>query len=184
MTRFRMAPAAAALHHAWIGGLLEHTLQLLRIADRTVPLYPGLNRDLVLMGVFLHDLAKTSELSYEQGFQYTDDGNLVGHIVRGAIWLQVKAARAGQRSGEKLPPEALRCLQHIILSHHGLPEHGAAKVPATPEAIFVAQIDNLDAKTTMTLSAAERDRDPVEGFTEKVWALGTRVYRPDPLRGD
>lgn len=185
MSRFRLAPAAASLHHAWIGGLLEHTLQLMRIADRVLPLYPDLNRDLVLVGLFLHDIGKTAELDWEQGFRYTTDGNLVGHIVRAAIWIQLKAVVAGRASGHPLAPDQLRCLQHVILSHHGLPEHGAAKIPATPEAIFVSQLDDLDAKTQMALSAAERDMpEPAGdggGFTDRIWALNTRLYRPDPF---
>ncbi len=140
------------------------------------------------MGLFLHDLAKTTELTWEKGFDYTTDGNLIGHVVRGAIWLQVKAALAGKQSGHRLPPDALRVLQHIIISHHGEPEYGAAKLPSTPEAIFVAMLDNLDAKTEMALSHSRPDPAPVlviEGdFTDKVWALGTRLFKPDPLLGD
>ena len=186
MNKFRLAPAAMNLHHAWIGGLLEHTLQLLKLAERMLPLYPQLNRDLVLMGLFLHDLGKTAELTWEKGFDYTTDGNLIGHIVRGAIWLQFKAAVAAKNSGQKLPTEALRVLQHIIISHHGVPEFGAAKVPATPEAIFVAMLDNLDAKTTMSLTYSRPDPPPTVNctaeFTDKVWALDTRLYKPDPLK--
>ncbi len=150
-----------------------------------LPYYPQLNRDLVLMGIFLHDLGKTAELTWERGFDYTADGNLVGHVVRGAIWLQFKAAVAARQSGQKLPTDALRVLQHIVLSHHGLMEFGAAKVPATPEAIFVAHLDNLDARTAMGLEAAQRDAptsaEPGREFTEKVWALNSKIYRPDPL---
>lgn len=186
MAGFRRAPAAVNLHHAWIGGLLEHTLQLLRLAEVMLPLYPQLNRDIVLMGLFLHDLGKTGELTWEQGFDYTEDGNLVGHVVRGAIMLQFKAAVAAKQTGQKLPPAALRVLQHIILSHHGQLAFGAAKVPSTPEAIFISMLDNLDAKTSLALGQA---RSPMaggampEGFTDKLWALETRLYRPDPLAG-
>lgn len=183
MDKFKQAPAAMSMHHAWIGGLLEHTLQLLKLADQMLPLYARLNRDVVLMGLFLHDIGKTGELTWEKGFDYTPDGNLVGHVVRGAILLQFKAAIAGKQSGQKLPTEALRVLQHIIISHHGRPEYGAAKMPSTPEAIFVALLDNLDAKTSMGLEAA-RPEVPSEfagDFTDKVWALETRLYGPDPL---
>ena len=187
MSSFRQAPAAVSMHHAYIGGLLEHTLQLLNLAEAMLPLYPRLNRDIVLMGLFLHDLAKTTELTWEKGFDYTADGNLIGHVVRGAIWLQVKAALAGKQSGNRLPSEALRVLQHIIISHHGEPEYGAAKLPSTPEAIFVAMLDNLDAKTEMALAHSRPDPAPtlaIEGdFTDKVWALGTRLFKPDPLAG-
>jgi 3'-5' exoribonuclease len=187
MERFRRAPAAVTLHHAWIGGLLEHTLQLMKLADIMLPLYPQLNRDIVMMGVFLHDLGKTLELTWERGFNYTADGNLIGHIVRGAIVLQIKAAVAG-KSGQKLPTAALRVLQHIILSHHGAAEFGAAKLPSTPEAVFVSQLDNLDAKTSMALNHARPEgAPPIEGaadFTDKVWALQTRLYCPDPLANE
>jgi 3'-5' exoribonuclease len=187
MERFRRAPAAMSLHHAWIGGLLEHTHQLLHLAEAMLPLYPKLNRDIVLMGLFLHDLAKTSELTWDKGFNYTDDGNLIGHIVRGAIWLQVKAAMAS-KSGHKLPPAALRVLQHIIISHHGVPEYGAAKIPSTPEAIFISQLDNLDAKTSLALThTRDHASEASEGgghFTDKIWALDTRLYGPDPLASD
>jgi 3'-5' exoribonuclease len=186
MAKFRLAPAAMSLHHAWIGGLLEHTLQLLKLAEQMLSLYPQLNRDIVLMGLFLHDLGKTAELTWERGFDYTTDGNLIGHIVRGAIWLQFKAAVAAKQSGNKLPLDALRVLMHIVISHHSQPEFGAAKYPATPEAIFVAQLDNLDAKTQMSLSAA-RPEIPAAidqgDFTDKIWALDTKIYKPDPLKG-
>lgn len=185
MAAFRRCPAAVSIHHAYIGGLLEHTLQLLTLADLMVPLYPKLNRDLVVMGLFLHDLGKTAELRWERGFDYTTEGNLIGHVMRGVIWLQVKAAIAAKKSGERLPGETLRVLQHILLSHHGELEHGAVKVPATPEAVFVAMLDNLDAKTALALAQARPDAPAAAEaaeFTDKVWALGTRLYRPDPLR--
>lgn len=183
MAAFRRCPAAVSVHHAYIGGLLEHTLQLMKLADAMLPLYPALNRDLVLMGLFLHDLGKTVELEWERGFDYTTEGNLIGHVVRGAIWLPVKAALAAKETGQRVPPDALRALQHIVLTHHGELEHGAVKLPATPEAIFVAMLDNLDAKTATALSHTRSNmaRDTDGPFTEKVWALGTRLYRPDPL---
>ncbi|MSR40761.1 MAG: HD domain-containing protein [Phycisphaerales bacterium] len=184
MGDFRQAPAAVQVHHAWIGGLLEHTLNLLELAERALPLYPGLNRDLVLMGLFLHDLAKTVEMEWARGFSSTDEGQLVGHIVRGAIWIQVKAAHAAQRSGVRLPDGTLRVLQHILLSHHGQLEHGAAKLPSTPEAVFVSQLDNLDARMGIVMQAARRDVVSGTGgnaWTERVWAIDTKVYRPDPL---
>ena len=182
MEDFRQAPAAMSVHHGWIGGLLEHTHQLMELADRMVPLYPGLNRDLVLFSLFIHDLGKTVELSWDQGFQYTNEGQLIGHIVRGAVWLQVKAAQAARTEPDaKLPGETLRILQHILISHHGVPEHGAAKVPATPEAVFVAMLDNLDAKAQAALSAAKREFAGGGEWTDRVFALDTKLYRADPL---
>lgn len=184
MANFRRAPAAVSVHHAWIGGLLEHTLQLLEIAERTLPLYPRLDRDIVLAGLFLHDLGKCWELSWDRGFNYTTDGNLIGHIVRGAIVLQFKAAQVNKATANALPADAVRVLQHIILSHHGSLEFGAAKLPSTPEAIFVAQLDNLDAKTQIALDAVHGTTGSPEvstGFTDRVWALDTRLYRGRPL---
>jgi 3'-5' exoribonuclease len=179
MADFRSAPAAMSVHHAWIGGLLEHTHQMMQLADRMLPLYPGLNRDIVLFSLFVHDLGKTVELDWERGFNYTNEGQLVGHVVRGAVWLQIKAAHASKV--EKLPGDTLRVLQHILVAHHGQLEHGAAKLPATPEAVFVAMLDNLDAKTQAVLTAARREYAGGTEWTDKVWALETKVYRPDPL---
>ncbi|MDA1007976.1 MAG: HD domain-containing protein [Planctomycetota bacterium] len=183
MSSFKTAPAAVNVHHAFIGGLLEHTLNLLEGAERLLPLYPQLSRDLVLAGLFLHDLGKTQELAWSKGFEYTEDGHLIGHIVRGAINLQIRAALTARTSGAKIPASAVRGLQHIILSHHDKLEFGAAKQPSTPEAIFVAMLDNLDAKMGIALQAADRGRF-VEGsspWSDKVWALGTKIYRPNPL---
>lgn len=184
MVQFMQAPAAKMLHHAFLAGLLEHTLQLLKIAQLICPLYPRINRDVVLVGLFLHDLGKTRELSWTGSFAYTDRGELVGHIVEGAIMLHDKAQAVMTKQGIRLPPHALTVLQHIVVSHHSKPEYGAAKIPATPEAILVAQIDDLDAKTAICLDASrpERSKSDLGGnFTERNWALGTKLFRPDPL---
>lgn len=185
VAHFKQAPAAKMLHHAFLGGLLEHTLALLRLADAVCPLYPKISRDIVLVGLFLHDLGKTRELNWEGVFTYTDRGELVGHIVEGAIMLHDKIETLRRTQGVRFPKHAATVLQHIILSHHGLPEFGAAKVPATPEAILVSMLDNLDAKTTIALAAARPDRpagqDLGGNFTEKQWALDTKLFKPDPL---
>lgn len=184
MEAFSTAPAAKSMHHAYLGGLLEHTLSVVRLASTVCPLYPRVSKDLVLVGLFLHDLGKTRELRYDAGFGYTDRGELVGHIVEGAIMLHDKAQQMMATTGQRLPPRAVTVLQHIILSHHGEPEYGAAKVPSTPEAILVSMLDNLDAKLTMALDAARPKVPPAAAsgdFTEKVWALGTKLYRRDPL---
>ncbi len=183
MEKFRRAPAAMALHHAFLGGLLEHTLSLLRLASAVCPMYPELNRDIVVMGLFIHDLGKCSELTWSRGFGYSDDGQLVGHIARGLLWLQRKVEDC-RALGTAVPEPIVRVLHHIILSHHGQPEFGALKIPATPEAIAVHQLDNLDAKLQMSIAATRLDngKAPELGgnFTEKLWALDTRLYRPDP----
>ncbi len=185
MDLFKVAPAAKALHHAYLGGLCEHTLNLLNLAEAMLPLYPKLSRDIVMLGLFFHDLGKTRELSWEKGFSYTDRGELVGHVVEGAIMLHDKAQQAMKQSGVRMPGAFITVLQHIIVSHHGVPEFGAAKIPATPEAIFVSLLDNLDAKTTMALASARPEHaksfDLGGNFTEKNWALNTKLFRPDPL---
>ncbi len=185
MEAFKVSPAAVVLHHAFLGGLLEHTLHLLRLAEKMLGEYPQLNRDLVLMGLFVHDLGKCAELSWQQGFQYTEDGQLVGHIARGAIWLEQKAALSA-KAGHPLPHSALAVLQHIVLSHHGKPEFGALMPPSTPEALFVSLLDNLEAKMNMAIEPTRGRSAPagdVNGdFTEKIWALDNRrFFRPDPL---
>ena len=189
VSTFKRCPAAKSIHHAYLGGLLEHTLNLLNLADRICPLYPKINRDLVMMGLFLHDLGKTRELVYDRGFAYTDRGELVGHIVDGVIMLRDRAQQVMRDTGTRFPPNAILVLEHIIVSHHGDPQFGAVKVPGTPEAILVSMLDNLDAKTSIALTAARPDRlagaiNLNGNFTEKQWALDTKLFRPDPLRPD
>lgn len=186
MTDFRKSPAAQSFHHAWIGGLLEHTLNAMEVADAIVKFYPGLSRDILLAGIFLHDIAKTWELRYETAFGYTDGGQLVGHIVKSAMWVEHKARIAEQSLGEKIPQNLIDVMQHIIISHHGVPEFGAIKPPATPEAIAVHMIENMDAKLMMSLQACRGDAaSGSEGnFTEYMKAFSGRLYRPDVAPSD
>jgi 3'-5' exoribonuclease len=186
MASFRRAPAAMNFHHAFIGGLLEHTLNAMEVADAVCKFYPNLNRDLVLVGIFLHDLAKTWELSYSSAFSYTDGGQLVGHVVKSAMWVEQKSQIAAAALKEEFPRALIDVIQHIILSHHGLPEFGAARVPSTPEAIAVHVIENLDAKLMMALSATRQDGAPAgEGnWTEYLKAFSGRLYRPDVAPAD
>lgn len=138
---FSRAPAAKSMHHVYLGGLLEHSLSVLGMASRACDHYPGLNRDLVVAGVLLHDVGKTAELSYQRSFGYTDAGNLLGHISLEAEWIQREIAR--------IPgfPEALRLqILHIVLSHHGRLEFGSPVLPKTPEALLVHYLDDLDGK--------------------------------------
>jgi 3'-5' exoribonuclease len=185
MRNFCRAPAAMSFHHAFIGGLLEHTLNAMEVAEAVVKFYPGLNRDLVLAGIFLHDLAKTWELSYQTAFTYTDGGQLVGHIVKGAMWVEHKAVQAGEALGEPIPQDLVDVLQHIILSHHGVPEFGAARLPSTPEAIAVHMIENMDAKLMMALAVTRGEGTTGDGnWTEYLKAFSGRLYRPDPAPAD
>ncbi len=184
MAAFKACPAAKSMHHAYLGGLLEHTLNLVNLADRVCPLYPKVNRDLVMVGLFIHDLGKTVELSFNKGFGYTDRGELVGHIVEGAIMLREKAQQVVRSAGLRFPAGTVMVLEHIVLAHHGQLDFGSPKIPATPEAILVAMLDNLDAKTNIAVALARPEAKAFMApgnFTEKNWALETKVYKPDPL---
>ncbi len=182
MSAFRRAPAAVTMHHAYIGGLLEHTLSLLEVALRVIPLYPKLSLDLVLAGLFFHDIGKARELTYDTSIGYSDEGQLVGHISMAVVWIDRKAETASAKTGRPFPQELLRTLQHIVLSHHGVYEFGSPKLPATPEAVAIHYLDNLDAKVNMFLAEIEKDPDPVSHWTNYHRALATKIFKPDVMR--
>jgi len=179
MNNFCKAPAAMSFHHAFLGGLLEHTLNAMEVADCICRFYPGLNRDLVIAGIFLHDIAKTWELSYDAAFGYTDGGHLIGHIVKSVMWVEDRAKQAAEVLGEPIPRELIDVLQHIILSHHDKPEFGSPKAPATPEAIAVHHIENMDAKLMMALETCRGPESGEGNWSEYVKAFGGKLYRPD-----
>lgn len=178
MAGFRSAPAAAVMHHAYIGGLLEHTLNVLELAVRVIPLYPKLSLDLVLLGVFLHDMGKLKELTHETTIGYSDEGQLVGHIAMAVVWIDRKTREVGAKRGAPFPDDLRTVLQHIVLSHHGKYEFGSPKLPATPEAVAIHYLDNLDAKVQMFLSEIEGDANPASHWTNFNRALETKVYKP------
>src|SRR5882757_8043070 len=138
---YRVAPAAKMLHHAWIGGLLEHVLTLVRVCVATVPFYPEVDPDLLVTGAILHDIGKVRELHWKSSFGYTLEGQLIGHIsiAQGMLREKVQALAPF--------PEKLRVLvEHMILSHHGKYEFGSPKLPMTPEAILLSALDDVEAK--------------------------------------
>jgi 3'-5' exoribonuclease len=159
------APAGVRNHHAYLGGLLEHVVTLLDVAERILPLYPELDRDLLLMGIFLHDIGKVRELSYERVFSYSDEGQLLGHLVLGVEMLSEKAARVADLLGEPFPSELLLRLKHMIVSHHGAYEFGSPKLPMTPEAIALHYLDNLDAKIHAFTREIREDRNQESAWT-------------------
>ena len=179
MAAFRKAPAAAVMHHAYIGGLLEHTLNLMELALRIAPLFPRLSKDLMVAGLFLHDIGKTAELTYETSFGYSDEGQLLGHLVLCTMWIQQKADAASKKAGKPIDAKVVAILQHIILSHHGRYEFGSPKLPAIPEAIAIHYLDNLDAKVHMFLADIDGDADPATSWTNYNRALETKVFTPD-----
>jgi 3'-5' exoribonuclease len=169
-------PAGKALHHAYIGGLLEHVVSLASAARRIAPNYPQLDCDLLVAGALLHDIGKLRELSFARSFRYTDVGQLVGHIAMGITWVEEKARRIAG-----FPLELLAHLQHIIASHHGLPEHGAVKLPMTGEAIVFHHLDDLDAKLASLDTIRKEQRLGEEADSKwSMWnpALGRRIYFP------
>jgi 3'-5' exoribonuclease len=181
----KRAPAAMQMHQNYIGGLLEHTLNIMRASERLLPMYPQLNADLVLAGAFLHDLGKAAELTSGLNIHYTERGVLVGHITAAVVWVQQKAAAVSDELGEPFPRRIVDLLQHIILSHHGQHDFGSPKLPAIPEAFFIHYLDNLDAKMFMTAIAIEKDTNKDSPFTSYVRALETRLYKhSDNLDGD
>jgi 3'-5' exoribonuclease len=161
MALFTEGAGARDLHHAYRGGLLEHTVNMLKIAQFLLDeIFPGLDRSLVLTGVMLHDVGKVMELDSQKEISYTREGYLLGHIYMGSRIIEQYA-----RQVPDFPEDALTRLQHIILSHHGEREWGAVVLPMTPEAMLIHQIDNLEAKTHMVLKAIDQDPHTNEEFT-------------------
>ena len=175
MEKFCTCPAATTMHHNYLGGLLEHTHNMLRVAVAILPLYEQVQADLVLAAIFIHDMGKTEELSYDMAFSYTDSGQLIGHITKGHLLLNQKA-EALTKKGTKIEPILLDALGHIILSHHGQYDFGSPKLPATPEAFMVYYIDDLDAKINQ-VTAAINNEPGDSNWTAWKNALQTRLYR-------
>jgi 3'-5' exoribonuclease len=138
---FKRAPAAKGFHHIYLGGLLEHTLSVVRLLEKVSEHYPNLNKDMLIAGGILHDIGKIYEFSYDQLIDYSDEGRLIGHIVMGVEMLNKKMAAIPD-----FPPQLSLELRHILLSHHGEFEFGSPKRPKTLEALVVHFIDDLDAK--------------------------------------
>ncbi len=146
MAKFTKAPAGIKNHHAYQGGLLEHVVNLLEVVLRISPCYPQIDRNLLLMGAFLHDLGKIDELRYDRDLAYSDEGQLIGHLVMAVGMLEKKVAEAERLSGEPVAEETVLRLKHMIVSHHGEYGFGSPKLPMTLEAVALYCLDNLDAK--------------------------------------
>ena len=149
---YRNAPAAKTLHHAYIGGLLDHVVSLFRSCDLVCRNYPQINRDLLLTGAFFHDIGKIHELTYNRSFSYSTRGQLLGHMIIELEMLQAKL--------EHLPgfPDELKILiEHLIISHHGEYEFGSPKLPMFPEALMLHYLDDLDSKMESMRAHFERE---------------------------
>lgn len=171
--KYTNSPAAKSIHHAYLFGLLEHSLTLAKNVDALSPVYPELNRDLLIAGAFLHDVGKCYEISPELGFEYTVEGKLWGHIYIGA-----KIVDDLIENIKGFPLEKRRQIIHLILSHQGFKKDmfGSPVDPSTPEAVFFHYLDNLDAKTRHVLSAIQNS-DPEEVFVKTGKPTEMSIYR-------
>ncbi len=169
---FKRAPAATQYHHAYLGGLLEHTLSMGRMVLRVAEHYEELRKDLLLAAVLLHDMGKIRELGYERTFKYTDEGQLIGHLVIGVMMLEEKLPEL-----ESVPPEKMDLLRHLLLSHHGEFEYGSPKQPMVIEAFVLHYLDNLDAKIQEFSWRIEEDRSENSDWTEYIHRYGRRLYK-------
>jgi 3'-5' exoribonuclease len=173
MGRFKKAPAAKNFHHCYLGGLLEHTLAVCRLALAVSGQYKDIDGNLLLAGAFLHDIGKVRELSWGLEIDYTDEGRLVGHVVLGAAMFDEKVKEI-----KGFPPELAVKLKHMILSHHGEYLFGSPKRPKFPEAFALHFIDDLDAKLNALDRIAERDRE------EGPWTQYNRLLERYILKGE
>ena len=164
---YRNAPAAKTLHHAYIGGLLDHVVSLCRSCDLVARNYPQVNRDLLLTGAFLHDIGKIHELTYNRSFSYTTRGQLLGHMIIELEMLQAKIALVPD-----FPPELKTLLEHLIISHHGEYEFGSPKLPMFPEALLLHYMDDLDSKMEAMRAQFQREADIESPWTSYNPSLG------------
>ncbi len=177
MERFTAAPAGIKNHHAYRGGLVEHVVSLMEVVSVVAPLYPHLDPDLLLLGAFLHDSGKIAELTYERDLGYSDEGQLIGHIVMGVEILTQKIRDAEKLSGEDFPEELALRLKHMIVSHHGEYEYGSPKVPMTLEAIALHCLDNLDAKLHNFHQLLRESPGSESRWTSYHAAIGRKLYK-------
>ena len=186
---FRAAPAAKRLHHAWLGGLLEHVLHLVRICRAAAPFYPEVDPDLLVTGAILHDMGKVRELAWGSSFSYTLEGQLIGHISIvqrmlaekiAALDAEARSVAAEQGGAPELFPEPLRLLlEHMLLAHHGKLEFGSPKLPMTPEALLLSTLDDLEAKfqtMRMEFGAAEGASRAADQPTEWVRSMDRALF--------
>ncbi len=166
MAGYTRAPAAKAMHHVYLGGLLEHSLAVAALGHDISQRYPDLNRDLLVVGALLHDVGKVAELRYQRSFEYTDAGKLLGHIMIGVELVEEKL-----RSVQDFPQELAIHLKHLLLSHHGQYEYGSPKRPKTMEAVILNFLDDLDSKINGVRTHIEREPD-----SESSWTQYHRLY--------
>lgn len=178
MAQLKVAAAAVSNHHAYPGGLLQHTVDLMELAQWVGPRYPQIDTELLIFGAFLHDLGKLQELTTGSESTYTDRGQLIGHLVLGVQMLGERIAKLEVTTGEPFPLSIRTQLEHLILSHHGMLEFGSPKVPQTLEAIALHHLDNLDAKLSAAVSVIQTDVGGDENWTNYNPAMGRKFWKP------
>ena len=179
MEKLAAAPAGIKNHHAFRGGLLQHTLAMMDLAEFVGERYPDLDPDLLVFGAFVHDLGKIEELSYDRDLDYTDAGQLLGHTVQGVAMVERKIREAEKLGGESFPQGLELGIKHIILSHHGSLEFGSVKVPMTLEAIAIHYIDSLDSKINSAIQIIDEDPNKEAAWTSYQPAMGRKLLKPN-----
>ena len=177
MAQLAQAPAGIRLHHAYAGGLLEHIVNLLETITRIADLYPKVDSRLLLAGAFLHDIGKVRELEFEAVFGYSDEGQLIGHLVQGVEMVNERIPEAERRLGAEFPKETLLRVKHMLLSHHGSYEFGSPKLPMTPEAIALHHLDNLDAKVNEYTTLISSDPNSQSAWTPYQATMQRKIYK-------
>jgi 3'-5' exoribonuclease len=169
--RYINVPAGKSWHHSYIHGLLEHTLEIIKICDLMCDIHPEINRDILICGAMLHDFGKTEELSYEPVFEYTDKGKLLGHIVISAMMVNEEAKKI-----KDFPEDLKDCLLHVILSHQGKLEYASPVVPKTLEAIALYQADELSAKVNAYKNAILNEQKSESKWTKYINLVSTELF--------
>ncbi len=177
-SKFRIAPAGVKAHHAFPGGLLTHVIDMIKLSELIASRYPQIDRDLLIVGALLHDIGKLEELSLAGELNYTDPGQMVGHLVQGVQMLDRKIIEAEQSLNQAIAKETQWRLQHMIVSHHGTLDHGSPRVPMTLEALALHHIDDLDAKLNMATEFIRADRNNDSDWTSFHTLLGRKLYKP------
>jgi len=179
MKGLKKAPAAKGLHHCYLGGLIEHTLSVVKLIQEITKRYEGINTDLLIAGGMLHDIGKVRELSYTKSFDYTDRGRLLGHIMIGS---EIVGEKIRQIQG--FPDEFSMLLKHLILSHHGEYEYESPKRPMTIEALILYYLDDLDAKVESMQSFIRNDKGENKKWTAFHRMFDRFIYKEGGEKGE
>jgi 3'-5' exoribonuclease len=177
MQGFRAAPAGVKNHHAYQGGLLEHVLSLMELVQVVAQRYSALDRDVLMFGAFLHDIGKIRELTYDPDLGYSDEGQLIGHLVLGVSMLDEMIGKVEEQTGQAVPPKLVNHLRHLIVSHHGDYEFGSPKLPMTVEAVALHLLDTLDARMHSFLQLIADDANKASPWTVYHANLGRKILK-------